>query len=529
MYVEQNEYIDQITEKQLYLRNKIYGSVLRFGQLMMPTFFYLPPSPMHYDFDSDLQNPECLRLNYEAPRKHAKTTFMARAYPLQALLESGVRGEKEYIVLIGKTQKSVAQKSLYALKYQLMYNERIRELYGDWGKETAIRWSSEEIILKNNSTITTKGLDQPVTGLVQLELRPTIVILDDVQDLTNTKTETAMKFTLRWLLGEIDPAMQDGGRIVNIATPKHELALVEELKKDSEWKSRTYDSLIDEGESTERMLWPEGFSREKLKKKETSAHSLNELRTYYREYRCQLVGSEEQLFRPEYFRYYRGTLQFDSYGNPSMHITHNWRKSDLRKEDGYAIPKLDVPEVRPVATFTGIDPASSQSERSAFSAIVTIAVDAQLNMFVLPYFKGRVSPSALKDEVLKRNSIYMPTWTTIEENGYQVALKDQLRNLDGVFIPGLRQKHVTRDSKDTRHERLEPYFYQGKIFFLEDMAGMERELLLYPRGTRDLMDGLEFATTRFHAPSHIIPVQAYTTKHERLGKESPNDPWMGIV
>ena len=523
MYVEQNEYIDQITAKQLHLRNKIRGSVLRFGKAMMPTFFYLPPSPMHYDFDSDLQDPECLRLNYEAPRKHAKTTFMARAYPLQALLESGVRGKKEYIVLIGKTQKSVAQKSLYALKYQLMYNERIRELYGDWGKNTAIRWSNEEIILKNNSTITTKGLDQPVTGLVQLEQRPTIVVLDDVQDLTNTKTETAMRFTLRWLLGEIDPAMQDGGRIVNIATPKHELALVEELKKDPAWKSRTYDSLLDEGLKTERMLWPEGFSREKLKQKESSAGSLNELRTYYREYRCQLVGSEEQLFRPEYFRYYRGTLQFDPHGNPSMHITHLWRKGDPEPI------QLDVPDIRPVATFTGIDPASSQSERSAYSAIVTIAVDAQLNMFILPYFKKRVPPSALVAEIVKRNSTYMPTWTTIEENGYQVAVKDQLRNLDGIFIPGLRQKHITRDPKDTRHERLEPYFYQGKIFFLEDMAGIERELLLYPRGTRDLMDGLEFATTRFHAPSHIISVQQYTTKHERLGKVVTYESFMGIV
>jgi len=482
---------------------------------------------MHRDFDADIRDDTLRFLNYEAPRYHAKTTFMARAYPLQAALESAVsstprhKGGREYIILIGKTQKSVAQKSLYNIKHELTYNRRIKSLYGDWGENTAISWTSEEIILKNNTVITAKGYGQPITGLNHLGLRPTIIIPDDIQTVDNTKTEDAMKFAVRWLIKEVKPALESGGRIVNIATPKHELAIVEVLKKDKTWKSRSYDAELDSEKKI--ALWPERIPWKELKEIEQSAGSLNELRSYYSEYRCQLVGSEEQLFRPEYFRYYRGNLQFDPYGNPSMCITHLWRRGD-------PLPiQLDKPEIRPVATFTGVDPASSQSERSAYSTIVTIAVDAQLNMFVLPYFKKRVGPSALTREIVKRNSTYRPTWTTIEENGYQVAVKDSLRNFEGLFIPGLRQKHITRDSKDTRHERLEPYFYQGKIFLQEDMSEMEQELLFYPRGTRDLLDGLEFATTRFHAPSHIVPVQEYLTKHERQGKAATTDAWMGIV
>lgn len=512
------------TEEQRRIQGRVAGSTIKFGQVMTPHSFSLPPCPMHFEWDAALEDDSVTRLNIKAPRKHAKTTILARTYPLKALLTSAALGERQYIILVGKTQKSVAAKSLYKIKYELTYNERIREVYGDFSKDTADEWGKFSVILKNGSIIECLGLTQPLTGLNLLDIRPTIMIIDDVQDVHNTKTAEIMDQAVDWLVGEVDPAMEDNGKIVQIATPKHELALVERLKDNPEWTSLEYDAIVREETATEcgLSLWPEKMSYEELKARERSAGSLFKLRRYYSEYRCQLVGSEEQLFRPEYFRYYRGGLQYDSYGNPHLKITHLWRQ-------GESPQTLDVPELRPVATFTGCDPASSQAEGSAYSTIVTIAVDAELNIFILPYFRRRVSPSALKDELVKRNMEYRPSWTTIEQNGYQVALKDQLRNLDGVVIPGLCQKHVTRLSKDTRHERLEPYFYQGRVHMLEEAEELRTELLLYPRGTRDLMDGLEFATTRFHPPSFKVEPIVPTIKRERLGQQVGTNTWMGVV
>jgi len=511
------------TDQQRRIQGQVAGSTIRFGKVITPASFPLPPCSMHYDWDRDLEDTSLLRLNYEAPRKHAKTTFMARTYPLKTILTSAAQGKREYILLIGKTQRAVAAKSLYQIKFELTYNDRIREVYGDWSKNTAKVWTNYEIILANDTIVAAIGLEQPKSGLNLLDLRPTIIIPDDVQDIHNTKTAEAMRNHIRWLLGEVEPALDDGGRIINIATPKHELAIVEQLKTTYGWTSRTYDAIVKEATDTEPgvSLWPEKMSYEELKEKERSAGSLNELRIYYREYRCQMVGSEEQLFRPEYFRYYRGNLQYDSFGNPHLKITHLWREGEKPQI-------LATPELRPVATFTGCDPASSQAEGSAYSTIVTIAVDAQLNMFVLPYFRKRVSPSALAKEFEKRWMEYRPSWSVIEENGYQIALKEQLRN-SPLPIAGLHQKHVSRLSKDTRHERLEPYFYQGRMHMQEGMDELKTELLIYPRGTRDLLDGLEFATTRFHAPSFIVPVREPSTKRERLGLVSQTDSWMGIV
>lgn len=523
------------TEKQRRIQGQVADSTLKFGKALMPGSFPLNPCSMHYEWDRALEDPSLLRLNIEAPRKHAKTTIIARTYPLKTLLTSIALGKREYILLIGKTQKSVAAKSLHQIKFALTYNERIREVYGDWSKATAQTWGAFEIILADGSVVASLGLNQPISGLNLLDLRPTIIIMDDVQDIHNTKTVDAMRGHLRWLLGEVLPALEDEGKAINIATPKHELTLVRQLKEAYGWvtlgarEGGGYDSIVNDEKKL--SLWPEKISYAELKEIEKSATSMNELRLFYSEYRCQLVGSEEQLFRPEYFRYYRGNLTYDSFGNQFLKITHLWRESDNKEfsEDPGRF-ELPEPEMRPVATFTGCDPASSQREGASYATIVTIAVDAELNMFVLPYFRKRVSPSALYKELQKRYVEYKPSWTTIEANGYQVSLAEQLRNSEaGMFMAGLRQKHITRDSKDTRHERMEPFFYQGRVFFTEGMNDLKTDLLLYPRGKRDTLDGLEFATTRFHGPSHVSTVKKMSLYKERTDTEDYSDHWLAIV
>ena len=523
------------TERQRRIQGQVATSTVKFGKAMMPSSFPLNPCSMHYEWDKALEDSSLLRLNIEAPRKHAKTTFIARTYSLKTLLTSIATGKREYILLIGKTQKSVAAKSLHHIKFSLTYNERIREVYGDWSKTTAQTWGAFEIILADGSIVASLGLGQPISGLNLLDLRPTIILLDDVQDIHNTKTAEAMRGHLRWLLGEVEPALDDDGRIINIATPKHELAIVRELKKAYGWttlgtrEGGGYDAIADDDKKL--SLWPEKFSYEQLKEIEKSTSSMNELRLFYSEYRCQLVGSEEQLFRPEYFRYYRGNLTYDSVGNQFLKITHLWRESDNKSfsEDPRKF-ELTEPELRPVATFTGCDPASSQREGASYATIVTIAVDAELNMFVLPYFRKRVSPSALYKELQKRFIEYRPSFTTVEANGFQVSLAEQLRNSEaGMFMAGLRKKHITRDSKDTRHERMEPFFYQGRVFFAEGMEDLKSDLLLYPRGKRDTLDGLEFATTRIHGPSHISTVKKMSLYKERMGIEDHSDSWLAVV
>ena len=482
-------------EKKAEIRQRVAESTIMFGRIMLPDMFSLAPCPMHYDLDRDLENLALKRINFRAPRDHAKTTILVEAYPLKQFLTSAtIYKRRENILIIGLTEKKAID-ALDTIKYNLDYNEKIKEVYGNWGSETAKKWADTRIILADDTIIQAKGMGQAVLGLKHLELRPTIVLVDDPEDENNTKTAESMESNLRWLLGAVVPLVnRERGRIVVIGTPKHDLCMVETLAKSKAWHSRLYDAITDE--DNKQRLWPDAWSWEALMDKK---HAMG-LRLFTREYRCQVVGAEEQLFREEYFRYYDGFLSHDEYGNSFMNIGQ---------------------DIIPVNVFMGVDPASSQEEHRSHSSIVPIAVDKDYNIYVLPYMKDRLTPTDLISKIREFYTINKPMLTTIEENNIGVVIRDILRNSDDIFIPGLGYKHVSTDPKDTRHQRLEPYFYRHKVFMLPWMEGLKSEFLMYPRGTRDLIDGFEFATTRMYPPTDTAPVGTIvTTKRERQQKRA---------
>ena len=490
-------------DKKAEIRHRVAGSTIMFGRVMMPEMFNLKPCPMHYDLDRDLENQILKRINYRAPRDHAKTTILVEAFPLkEALTSATIHKRRENILIIGLTEKKAIE-ALETIKYNLDYNEKIREVYGVWGSETAKKWAETKIILADDTIIQAKGMGQAVLGLKHLELRPTIVLVDDPEDENNTKTAESMEANLRWLLGAVVPLVnRERGRIIVIGTPKHDLCMVETLAKNSAWKSRLYDAITDE--DNKQTLWPDAWSWGALMDKKEAMG----LRLFTREYRCQVVGSEEQLFREEYFRYYDGFLSHDEYGNSFMNIGE---------------------DVIPVNVFMGVDPASSQEENRSHSSIVPIALDKDYNIYILPYMRERLAPTDLIAKIKEYYTVNKPLLTTIEENNIGVVIRNILRNSDDIFIPGLGYKHVSTDPKDTRHQRLEPYFYRRKVFMLPWMEEIKSELLIYPRGTRDLIDGLEFATTRMYPPTDTAPIEVTTTKRERMQKKAggyDKDGWI---
>ena len=76
--------------------------------------------------------------------------------------------------------------------------------------------------------------------------RPTLVILDDPEDMNNTKTAEAMEFNLKWLLQSMAPALDaKRGRLAVIGTPQHQRCMVETLVQTEGWVSRRYKALHD--------------------------------------------------------------------------------------------------------------------------------------------------------------------------------------------------------------------------------------------------------------------------------------------
>ena len=477
--------------------------MLLFGKMVMPNMFSQESPAFHYDITKELHNDSIRQVNVIAPRGHAKSSVVAGVYPLYHLMfKKGIK----VIVLVSRTQ-SHATKLLGTLKDVLDYSKEFRYFFGYWGQQSARKWTNNEIELKDGSLIICKGTGQQIRGIKHGNQRPTLLVLDDPEDENNTKTSEAMEFNLRWLLQSGVPSLDPlNGKVAVIGTPQHQRCLVETLKDMKGWKTLEFRPVLE----TNYSLWPQVWPIEKLKEKKSELDSINRLSVFYREYLCQIVGDEDNLFREEHFNYYDGFIERDEQGLSNLVLTN--------------VNGEEVEEIRPVNVFTGVDPASSTKRGADFSVIFNIAIDGDNNRFILPYFRKRATPLDLADAVIHNFRHYKSSKTRIESVGYQEMLRQYIKEKSqemGLFIPGLEIKENPRTSKSYRLESLQPLFANGKVFIQTDMQALTDELLLYPRGKHDdLLDGFFYANKNCYKPAHSAEIIYQEDEYRYPAKKS---------
>ncbi len=460
--------------KQRKILRKLKKDMITFGKVCLPGMFTSKSPEFHYELADMFKNEEIKKMCVIAPRGHAKSSIGACVFPLHHLFFS--TGQK-VIVLSSKTQGHAIDQ-LQTIKDALDHSMPLRSLFGYWGQHSAKVWTKDRIVLKDNSAIICKGTGQQVRGLKFGNQRPTLFIIDDPEDENNTKTSEAMEWNLRWLLQGVEPGLDaDKGRVLVIGTPQHENCMVELLHEMEGYKSVRYQALSDDGKS---CLWPDLHSIEALLEKKESLESINRISVFYREYQCQVVGDEDQLFKEKDLRYWDGTFEKGDERTGTLTITHiNYEK-------------LEKPMKKFVYVFTGIDPASSTKQTADYSTIVSIAIDSEDNRYILPYYRKHAKPMDLAQAILDYDDRYSPQKAHVESVGYQEMIRDYIQRIR--FIPGFATKLNPRTSKSYRLESLQPWFFKHKIFLKPNMTEFENELLMYPRGKHDdLLDGLYYA------------------------------------
>ncbi len=509
------------------IRQRLSVDMLLFGKYTIPEMFTEPSADFHREVADLLIDPEIKKLLIMAPRKHAKSSLVACVHALHHIMF--FKGPK-VVVLVSKTQGH-AKRLLGTIKDVLDHGTMFRKIFGYWGRYSASEWSSSQIILKDGTLVIALGTGQMVVGLKQVHQRPTLILLDDPEDMENTKTHEALRHNIRWLLKSLLPTLDTKrGSIVVIGTPQCEGCMILKLFKLPGWTTRHYDSIIDE--DTHEVLWPEGCSYEFIMGEKKDAEAAGELSVWYSEYRCTIISDEEQLFKPEYNRFYRGWFESSKIGKAYMHITHRAdKKADLGKG------KLEKEEIIPVNPFMGVDPASSESRRADPSVNFPGCVDKDWNIYLLPYYRKRVPPTEHCRAIVEYYEKYYPLKTTIEATGYQEALRNILRTFshlwtkdhNPVFIPGLEAKVLPREKKTKRHKSaLHIHFYQRHVYLLEGMETLESELSMWREDKTkidDLMDGFYYMLLKAYPPIHEYEGKksSISALRKRRGQENYQD------
>jgi predicted phage terminase large subunit-like protein len=258
--------------------------------------------------------------------------------------------------------------------------------------------------------------------------------------------------------------LEPEGMLIEIGTRWHlDDTFSEIFEKEMEY----YDVLVKEVVEDGKLIFPKKFAKkfDPIKKNWTSTDDpkcldyINHLKKkmpldeFSAQYLNRPFSAENQLFRPEMFRY--------------------WNQ-------------------RPEGLFVGMaaDLAISEARSADSTAIVVMGMDSEWKIYVLDYIKGQWKPSEVVNRMFEMHQKWRPNACGMETNGFQRTLKtaveDEMRRRK-YFFPIDEIRNGPEKSKVERIKTLEPFYRNGNIFHAAWMKGkdIEIELQTFPKGKHD--------------------------------------------
>ncbi len=340
-------------------------------------------------------------------RGSAKSTIFSLSYPIWAILG---KQQKKFVLLISRTQVQ-AKQLLHNIKVELERNELLKQDLGPF-EEPQDEWRASSIVIpKYDARIMVLSADQSMRGLRHKSHRPDLIICDDIEDISSTKTQDNRDKTFNWFTGEIIPAGDLNTKIVLIGNLVHDDSLMVRLRKkidDNEVSGvfKAYPLINSHGD----CLWPEKFpskdSLEKLQKEVMSKQA------WEREYLLKIIPDDEQIIDPIWIR------------------TYHEIPSDMKR----------------LGIFVGVDLAISEKTTADYTAMVPIMActkNSELYIYVLPEIvHARMSFPKTCEQIkyldLKLNSKYKLSPEFLIENvAYQEAVVQHFEKT-AIDVEGVR-------------------------------------------------------------------------------------------
>jgi predicted phage terminase large subunit-like protein len=348
-------------------------------------------------------------------------------------------------------------------------------MFGNYGAETAKRWTNNDIVLSNGARIIAVGTGQRVRGFIEGDTRPNLIIIDDYESELNAATAEGRAKNRKWVTEAVIPSLSDEGRVVMIGTVISEDCFLYWAKESSAWNVLWYAIYGDDGKS----IWEERFPEERILQIKSEFESVGNLNGFYQEYMNEAQSPDNAPFKPQYVQLH--------------HYTY-------KRENGQNLLVRNVgdkPDIKPVDIYCGIDPASSLSARSDFFVVATMAVDGDGNKYIVDILRDKMDPALQPEAIINIYKKYKPRKMKIETVGYQEALRSNVRKMmleQSLYIPGLEKGIKPRQRKSERLLSLVAPLARGEFFFRPEDIHAQQEFLSYPRGKHDdILDAIYYA------------------------------------
>jgi len=409
---------------------------------------YQEPAPFHYEI-SDILLDKAGHFAVEMARETAKSTYVLKAFPLYKLTYPS--DDCRFMVIIKQNQDLACSKLLEIIKEHenhpvlkrniVQVNKRSAQAY-----EVVVRGME-----KKNYTIRIEayGKGSAIRGLTWNNLRPQIIIGDDLQSLEDSQSEAVQTKDWDWFLSDVK-FLAKTSRLFIIGNNLGERCIIERIINEPKLNFTTLKiPLIINGESS----WASRFPMEFLENEKKEFVALGKLEIWYRERMCVALPEEKQTFKKEYFRYFEQT---------------------------------DLPEQ--YTCYLTVDLAISE-KKSADDVVVLVVgkSDNSPNWYILEYIGGKLDPLKTIDAIFKLYEKYRPVKVGIESVAYQRALsffvKEEMKRREVYF--NITELKNASQSKEERIKGLQPMFKTGVIKHRSNMIELETQLLSFPKGIHD--------------------------------------------
>lgn len=229
----------------------------------LPQHFTSDPAEFHWEL-ADLADAHA-NLVVAAPRAHAKTTVLALARPL--FLAATRRTPYTLLVSDTATQAEQRTSDIYA---ELLENRSITDTYphlalperGDYA-DKRVKRSTRDFITLGGIRFTSAGAGQSLRGIKDRHQRPTLIVVDDLENDDNVRTPEQREKLWDWFTKSLlNLPGADGAAVHVIGTILHRESLLARLLSEGQagvWAQRRYRAINDG-----QPLWPAAWSIEKL-------------------------------------------------------------------------------------------------------------------------------------------------------------------------------------------------------------------------------------------------------------------------
>lgn len=402
------------------------------------------------------------RACFIAPRQSGKSTWIFLLLPMWA----AAHGHRRFVAAFSDSEAQ-AMTHLYTFKQELETNERLKEDFPELvnvhkgsNNARAMMDNRNQTRRENGFIFMAKGADSAALGMKVGELRPDVLLFDDIEPGESNYSEYEARKRKETLLADLFP-LNDWAAVAIVGTTTMPNSLIDQMRKvaaakgdyegspdlfresldpDHRWVIDEhidvhYWPVILEKDGQEVSLWPERWSIEDLN---NDRHT----RSFAKNMMNKPVSSEGGY----------------------------WDEDDI---------DIDQPEYYR-HTIISIDPAVTTAKKSDYTGIAVLSVGSDGLIYVRHAEQVKLPSQLLNDKVKRLVEKYAVGIAIVETNQGGDLWRQVFNGLPCKFR-AIRQK----DKKEVRASQVVDFYKRGQVKHTEHFHVAEEQMLAFPHLTHD--------------------------------------------